>query len=140
MKFTIPKNEVLPFEKLWPDRFRVGNTLTSFRAYNAKAHQRFRDGCDSNRIEEVYLVGVGCLGYASYYDLQRMDSGELTPAMIKQDTYQHWVHADMYRFIKEIYGADISIHGFWILMKIEEVNQRGMKKLARLLKENDIIG
>jgi hypothetical protein len=108
------KNE---WDKLKPDRFKVNNEFTTFRAYKPWLYKYYVT--NYNEIWDIEYNGK-IIGKAEILLLDTRWSNELTDEEIKKDTFMSWTREDFEKFLKKTYGWEL-IFGPWIIFKIKEV-------------------
>lgn len=109
------------WDKLRPENFKVGKTLTTFRAYH--------EGRKPDKWD-YYQRNIGCLfavvlngkklGIARLDKMVLGESRSLTLSFIKKDTYAHYERVDFEALIKRFYRKS-NVRGIGLWFTIEEV-------------------
>lgn len=120
------------WDKLKPDRFKVGNEFTTFRRYKLGKDAYYQREKLSNSVfyvildedpEKIKEMEPVLLGTARLKKLEYKWSDQLTLDEMKKDTYQIWDADDFMGFLKKMYGLDI-VFGLFLTFEIETTHMQ----------------
>ena len=104
------------WDKLKSERFKKGNTFTTFRAYAPYIHNQYMN---YDGVFEVQLNNKP-LGTAMLMDYELCWSNELTNKQVSDDTYDNWKRGEWNALIKSFYKTQ-PVYGIYMNFKIMEV-------------------
>ena len=112
----------IKFSQMWDkldrrDRFKVGNNFTTFRGYEVRKHQWYR-----NNVGKIFDVVVNGdkFGEAKLLSITVRWSNKLRVDEIKRDTYEFFTVDDFDKLMIKMYGNSAFV-GLWLTFQITEV-------------------
>ena len=112
----------IKFNQYWDklnrgDRFKVGNKFTTFRGYEVRKHQWYRN--NMGKIFDVIVNGEK-IGEANLLSGTVRWSNKLRVDEIKRDTYEHFTTDDFDKLMIKMYGNSCFV-GLWLTFQVTGV-------------------
>jgi len=106
------------WDKLSPEKFKVGNTFTTFRQHD-KGKAKYYDGSVGEEFD--VKINNNVIGKALLKDVDVKWSDQLTIKQMKEDTHEHWDLKDWNNLLLSFYKYT-PIFGLFLTFEVTEVN------------------
>jgi len=108
------------WDKLKPEKFVEGATLTTFRAYfpwMAKSFEELR----TSKKKATVTLNKHPIGQVSVEHVSYLWSDKVSSDFIKKDTYHYWTWHDWKQLLEKMYGI-YPVFGIMVTMRIATVD------------------